>query len=413
MRIPFPRTKGAWIRLFLSLAMVLLVAYYMSLTITNRVAIESRINAEVVPQIAHIDGLLIGELPQRGQRVRKGEVLARIRSERVDDRTLTELRQSLHDLSARIRSRTAEHAELAAERDALAAQRSRHTELMRERLAAIGSELQASLKIAQEDKFLAAQALQRGQTLQKTGTISVAQHENLLHTHEKALANTARIEALIAQNKTDQAAIVHGVTLSGNYADIPYTSQRMDEIRMKLIAIDSELRDFSERTVHLRERLDAETRRVAKLTEQAFVSPVDGVIWRRRDPAGQEILRGTSVLDIIDCNRIFVEATVYERFLSRIEVGKTAQIKMLGDNRKLNAQVASTMGSAINIHTSGNVAVPLRKNPGEATVILNIEHDEQRFNVSMCGVGRTAEVAFSGIGLVATARAAVRERIEE
>lgn len=410
MRIPTPHTKGAWIRLILAAAMVLLVVYYMTLTITNRVAIEGRINAEIIPQIAQIDGSLVGDLPKRGQFVRKGEVLAHIRAERVDDRTLIELRQTLNVLSTRMKAQEKVRADLTTESETLAGRRFLHAELMRQRLIATGDELRASLKIAQEDLALAAEALERGQKLRKTETISISQYENLMHAQEKALANTARIEALIAQNKTDQAAISHGVTLSGNYADIPYTTQRMDEIRMKLIFLDGEIRDLSEQIVQGEQRLAAEDRRVSKIAEQVIASPVDGVVWRSRDASGQGILRGDSILDVIDCRKIFVEATVYERFLSRIEVGEPASIKLLGDHRKFEATIKSMMGSAINAHISGNVAVPMRKNPGEATVLLDIDWGEERFHNSMCGVGRTTDVTFSDNGLIGSAYATVRER---
>ncbi len=413
MKIPTPHTKGAWIRLFLAAAMVLLVVYYMSLTLTNRVAIESRVNAEFIPQVAQIDGSLVGDLPKRGQIVRKGEVLAHIRADRVDDRTLIELRQSLSVISTRIQAQERVRADLTTEYDALAGRRAHHADLMRERLVAIGNELAASLRIAREDQALAAEALQRGNKLRTSETISASQHETLTHTHEKAIANSARIEALIAQNKTDQTAIAYGVTLSGNYADIPYTTQRMDEVRIKLIAIDGELRDLSEQVGHMKKRLAAEERRIAKMSEQIVVSPVNGVVWHSRDTAGQEILRGTSVVDVIDCDRIFVEATVYERFLSRIKVGEQARVKLMGDDRKFTATVFSVLGSAINIHVGDNVAVPMRKNPGEATILLSLDGNDERFRSSMCGVGRIAEVVFSSDRLIDSAYADTPERNEK
>ncbi len=395
MKLPIPRTSGAWIRFTLAFGMLVLILYYLSLTITNRVAIESRVNAEVLPEVAQIDGVIHGKVPPRGSVVHKGDLLASIRSNRVDDRTLSEVSSALDAAQLRTANLQSVITRLTQEHDELSKRHEQQNQLMAQRVSAVGNELAASFRSAKEDYYQALHAMRRGKKLSQSNNISDSQYENLAHDYERAQASLSRLQALIDQNEADKAAVSHGVTLTGNYADTPYLIQRMDEIQLKLIDYTGQLRDLQASIAELTQRKQAEADRIAKLSLQDIHAHVDGVVWRAHQKAGIETLRGSTILSLIDCETVFVEATVYERFLDQIAIGQTAKVQLLGYSEVMDVEVVTILGSSINLHANENVAVPMRKNPGEATVVLKFNSVDQVKNYPMCGVGRTAEVFFT------------------
>ena len=396
MRAFMPRTAGGLVRAGLAFGAALLCGWYGYLYLSNHKAIESRVNAERLGVPAQIDGVLAGGLPPRGTEVHRGDVLGIIENPRVDDRSLGELDQLLRVAQDRLVASDALRATLLAEKSELASRDVRHQHLESSRLTAAQAEQTAALDAAIAALDEADSLVRRGRQLRESGDIAQAKLDTLEHARQQAEAETRRLTAAVERAGAELAGAKGGFALTESYSDVPYTRQRLDEINLRLASLQSERAQQAADAESLKIRRGTEAQRISEMRRQVLTSPVDGVVWDVHAPTGGEVLRGATLIDLVDCERVFVEATVHERFLDRIGLDEGATVHLLGAEGSFRGRVRTVLGSAASWDDASKAVVSLRKNPGEARVILDIAGARVANRGRMCDVGRLAEVTFGG-----------------
>lgn len=382
-------------RLIIGLVLVAVAGWYIYLYLFNKVSLAGVVNAPVVTIVSQIDGRIAALPPAQGAPAALGESLTAVVNERVDTRTASELARALDSARTRVIALRASIDELTALRTDLQTRAANFREASVDRLEHMVRETRASLNGAQAARHQAEDERQRGQTLVQRGFLPTARFDDLTYAAERARAEVARLEAALARSLRELAAAKAGIFLGDNFADVPYSRQRGDEIDMRLSTLRSEEQAQIATVMELEGKLSAETERLAKLARQDLTSPVDGVIWRTMVAAGAEVMRGSPLFEVIDCNAIYVEATTRERFFEGLVPGQDVRVRLEGSERDVKGRIRSLIGPGASLDAGPKLALIHRRNGTEAQVVIDVQPGAlPAARGTTCHVGRSATVYF-------------------
>lgn len=383
------------LRLIIGVVMVAVAGWYIYLYLFNKVSLAGVVNAPVITIVSQIDGRIAALPPAQGAQAGAGETLTSVVNERIDTRTASELARALETARTRVIALRAGIDELSALRADLATRASNFRDASVERLEHMVRETRASLKGAQAARHQAEDERQRGETLVQRGFFPTARFDDLTYAAERARAEVARLEAALARSLRELAAAKAGIFLGDNFADVPYSRQRGDEIDMRLSALRSEEQAQIANVMELEGKLSAETERLAKLARQDLLSPVDGVIWRTMVASGTEVLRGSPLFEVIDCSAIYVEATTRERFFEGLAPGQAVRIRLEGSERDVKGRIRSLIGPGASLDAGPKLALLHRRNGTEAQALIDFEPGAlPPARGATCHIGRSATVYF-------------------
>ncbi|MGQ9369994.1 HlyD family secretion protein [Azospirillum sp. ST 5-10] len=359
------------------------------------VSSDAVVNARVAVVRAPIDGLLTLQPRSIGERVQGGQPLGVLNDVRADEARLLELERAAGALEADIARLQAQVASNTASRDLLRERTEAYRDGRIRQLKSRIDEQQALLSSAKAQSIESGAALQRAEELRDRGVQSAAVLDKAQAANEvNALtmrAATARLESL----RTELEAANKGMFLGDSYNDTPYSSQRAQELDLRLAELDADLEERTRRLATTREQIALERQRVARLRDAFLASPVDGLVWETLLGNGEHARKGQDLLRLLDCSTVMVTASVSESDYNRLKVGDPARFRLSGTDRTFDGQVLRLAGSgAATIYNSLAIA------PGP-------EH-LKRFDVALavpgllddpeagCAVGRTGKVVFSG-----------------
>lgn len=359
------------------------------------VSSDAVVNARVAVVRAPIDGQLALQPRAIGERVRRGETLGALTDSRADEARLLDLERVASALDTDIGRIQAQIASTSATKSVLRDRTEAYRDGRLRQLKARIDEQQALLASAKAQSVESTAALKRAEELRVNGVQSVAMLDKAQAAHEVNSLNiraaTARLDVL----RTELEAASNGTFLGDSYNDTPYSSQRAQELDLRLTELSADLQERTLRLAKTREQIATERQRVAKLRDAFLASPVDGLVWEAPLGNDEYARKGQDLLRLLDCSTVIVTASVSEGDYNRLKVGDPAQFRLSGTNRVFVGQVLRLAGS------------------GAATVYNNLaiapgpDH-LKRFDVALavpdllkdpeagCSVGRTGKVVFSG-----------------
>ena len=129
--------------------------------------------------------------------------------------------------------------------------------------------------------------------------------------------------------------------------DAPSFEQRASELDSKIPQLQGEIKETDAKLAAADTELEAEHRRIDRLSEEAVTAPVAGTVWKRNGEPGQVVKRDENLLEIADRGTIFVEALLPQTQLGAIAPGCRAVVR-LSDGRVLDGHVRAvrTLGGA-------------------------------------------------------------------
>lgn len=383
------------LRLLIGLGFVIAAAWYIYLYAFNKVSIAGVVNAPLVTVVSQIDGRIGAVALAQGASVGAGSALATVTNERVDNRTAVDLARSLEADRERLAALRRDAEELTALRADLD-RRARDFQIATvDRLEHSLKETEASLASARVVERQTSDQMKRGAFLVERGAIAVAHFDDLTYAHRRAEVEVSRLEAALAGARRQLSAAKAGVFLGDNFADVPYSRQRLDEVDMRLAGLRNDERALLAAIAEREGELAAETERVAKLARQVLAAPVDGVVWRSNVTAGAEVVRGAPLFEVIDCNHVHVEATTRERFFETLAPGRRVRVRLEGSDADFPGTIRSVVGPGASLDRGPQLSVIGRRNGTEAQVIVDIDAGALPAAAgSMCNVGRSAKVYF-------------------
>lgn len=264
-------------------------------------------------------------------------------------------------------------------------------------IAAKGEVLSADTEKAQAEHDLAIREFDRISRLAASGTIPGTQLDEARTQVSLARAALDRLRGETAKLKVEAAALDKGIMLDASAEGAGYARQRLDEVTLSLADLQSRLAVLKARALALATTRDETRTHLAAQHSFAPASAVEGVVWRAAPETGTEVAVGDTLVEIVDCERRFLEVSLPERYFERISPGDVATVQLKGSASVLTATVSAIGGSSVRLSDTSFAANRPEESGNAAQILLDLPpaaSGEDRVTSGFCDVGRTAEVRF-------------------
>jgi multidrug resistance efflux pump len=368
--------------------------------IIHPISTDAVLNAEVVTVRSPVDGVLDGAGLAVGDRVRSGQQVGWVKPFRTD----TSRRDQLTlDLAAQ--SRLAEA--LATEVAALEAfDRSLSAETGDFRKAALAglehslAEARAQLEGASAEAARAAAELERKRVLMAKDLVAPAALQTAEAESRGARAEAEAARANLARLTAEHAAARRGTYVAGGVNNVPYSRQRLDEVRLKLLERRSQLAAARVRVTELDGQLATAEKDLIRLSDAPVTTPAAGVVWQRFAGEGDGLRSGDAVLGLVDCRTLYLTAVLPRRYFAELKAGDRAGARLAGGPGEVEAVVQSVRAAGGGQASTAWAVTPDARDKQDVVVTLVVEGS--RFGSrsdNLCQVGQRATVTFRMPGL--------------
>jgi multidrug resistance efflux pump len=383
-------------RLLVGVGLLATAAWYIYLYAFNKVSIAGVVNAPLVTIVSQIDGYVAQDRVGQKSLLDAGQAVVTVVNHRVDNRTVTDLAGSRDAARERLVALRATIAEVTAIKADLERRSRAHMAAWSEHLEQGVTEGAAALASARIVERQTRDALSRGTSLVANGAVSRVNFDDLSYAHQRAGSEVTRTAAALDRMKGDLAAAGSGILLAdSNWSDVPYSRQRLDEIDIRLAGLHNDEGALLAAIGEIETKYGAEKARVALLSREELTAPVEGVVWRSWVTPGAAVIRGTPLMEVIDCSRVYVEATTRERFFESLAPGQSVRVRLEGSSQDLPGTIRSIVGPGASLATTANVSAINHPNRTEAQLIVDIDRAALPATPgSTCNVGRSAKVYF-------------------
>lgn len=354
------------------------------------------INAPVLTVRAPIDGTIVVATPGVASPLRRDDVLLDVRATRASRAELARLQA---DVSAKTRQAGAlldEEASAQAIRDMLEKRVSREVESEVTYLVHKISEEQAIRDMHAAQLGRATRFFQRARELSERGMRPEYEVEDARTAVLELEALIAASEARTYAMETELAAIRDGLPSPAGTGRRDFAHDRLDDIAMALA-------DIKSRRMAAEGQRDAALAQLAELRDELDglarfrpVASTDGVVWTASRQSGASVTNGSDLLQMLDCERRFIEVVFEERAFENLSAGTEATVRLRGSDTPFKARVVSRHAAGGGAAVSAVDAAVLTQDDSDGVkVFLAMEPadvSDPAVAEAFCDVGRTAEV---------------------
>jgi multidrug resistance efflux pump len=332
--------RGRVIRWIIGTAMLAEAGWLVVPVLLFRASVRATITAPVRAIRVHHEGVVKGTPPFVGAAVTAGQELFEVQTATLDPRPLDRIRgeiESTRRTANALRAQIAALDELKATlnkhfsdyRDARIAQAEKQAAEQAARVSAAA----ARLKTAEFDDRLQRRLSIRG----------VSCNADRAHA-ENALAE-ARNELEVAKHASDRLQLHLEAARKGIFVgeadggqDRVASRQRCDEIEIQQLGLRARLAELDGQLCELDARLVSEERYLAG-NRLSIVAPISGIVWTSTLTAGSNVSPGATVLEIVDTERLGIEAQFKDADAARVRAGCPVKVRLLGSSRILSGRV--------------------------------------------------------------------------
>jgi multidrug resistance efflux pump len=384
-----------WIRILAGIALLAIAFCSLGPQFLFRVTREARINARVIPVYAPIEGQVVVAPPAPGTPLTHGDIATIISNPALDRGRYEQMATERAMLTARINAADRQLTELAV------LQREFGERLERFRVANLRRaelrvrEAQAALEVATSVATERSDEADRKKNLGSDGVASPAAVVSARRAAEQAAVEATRLRVTAERLAHEHAALGEGVLVGEERDDVPYTQQRVDELRLRAVEIVARRREDAARLAALSRAIAAERRRLDRLAGAAVRAPSTGILWQALVVEGTSVGPTTELFTLIDCTELVVTAKFPERYFDSILPGQRARVQLLGGGN-LEAVVESVRGLDVSSAEDRFAARMMDLAEGEFLVTLRLDAGELRGRkAAFCQVGRSVEVVLA------------------
>ncbi|MFO1153315.1 MAG: HlyD family efflux transporter periplasmic adaptor subunit [Rhodospirillales bacterium] len=386
---------GHALRIVAGLSLLGLAIYVSLPNIVGLVGSEAVVNGRLITVYSPIEGTVTMEPPPVGRELAAGEVVAIIENGRQDRSFLNELRTERATLAERIEALDRQDRDLLATRQDLL-DRSANFRTVREQLLDRQiEEAQAGARAAVALADERSGNLSRRNELFGQGHLSQAALDEAAAQSRTATERLSEARAAVKRLQTERQAAKAGVFVDSSQNDVPYSSQRIDEIALRRQDLQARRREYEMRVGEIENQMQVEEQRLDRQSRSAQVSPSDAVVWQRSVVRGNDVVIGAELLQLLDCHDVFLEVMLDQAHFDAVRPGNPATVRLIGSSGKIEGVVRTMRGNAVSARDTHAVAHPGDKRDGQFSVTLMVDRDALRAEAgTFCGVGRSARVWF-------------------
>jgi multidrug resistance efflux pump len=370
-------------------AFLVMVFLALGFRILTTASIKGVVNAPILLIQSPIDGTVM-VAPKAGNTIGQGEILFRIENQRLDTGALDRVRSEEEQSQAAASGLKILIQEYTLKRSALDSR-------LRDHLEATKNQITQKLKEATEEQAKAAQAeaqasrdLPRQKDLAEKGADA-----RMRWTQARNEKNTW--QAIAERNVAELDANGQDILLAG-YSETPYAQQRMDELDIRLSEAKSKLDQEQKRQGALEKQRQREESVARSLSIATIISPSLSLIQSVHVSKGSDVVKGTVLCELVDCDNSYVEASIPEKGFDNVRLGQKATVYLYGNQKSIPGVVISVRGAGAS-DASGSeksAAMLLRTTPDSMIVNVGISAKDliQTFG-SANQVGRTARIVLA------------------
>lgn len=356
---------------------------------------DATVNARINVVRAPIDGTVNLAMRNIGARVNSGETIADIIDDRFDTTRLIDLERAREGQQIDLRRLREQQAILTKAWKGFEAQVASYQRGRINQIEARIAESRSAESAADARRQEAQAALKRTNELSERGVQTAANLDRAKAASDVATQDLESVKQRTNYLQTELSAAQDGVFLGDSYNDVPFSSQRMRELELRLGELKSEIEQADARSAQLERQINLERIRVNKLTSATLSARVDGVLWDLLIDDGEFSRRGQDLVRLVDCQSLMVTASVAESLYDSLTVGAPVQFRLFGDSRVFDGTVLRLGGSgASNLYV--NLAVgPSAEHLKRFDVTVSVPALTGQSDLT-CAVGRTGRVIFTG-----------------
>ncbi len=376
-------------------------------TVTSRDAV---INGVIVNVRAPEEGTLVDLRAQVGEMINPSEgAVAILKNDRTTAMTPKDVKTWLQRRRGELGAAKAKLAELqgllaSAQADNTHQHRLEVTESDR-RLAAAQAELSAAraqLADAKARQELAQINYERFVSLAQQGAVpqsqadaartELKQSQAQVVNHQRTVDAVARtVEALAAEAQAAQL----GLTLRNTRSNYD-PRLRLQELKLQIAEQKAAIRGIEAEIAAQQEQLAQAEREVAQRQVVPINTPVAGYVWRVEARQGAFLGKGDLILQVLDCQRRWVDVFLDEKMLRLVHPGTRARIELYGDKWvTLRGRVSSIRSGLGRLNPGDDMVIPIPENyPRQSQVRVELEPSDAQEEGNFCYVGYTGKVTF-------------------
>ena len=376
----------------LGIGIVLIAAVVMVPALASFQSINAIVNTHYVTIKSPIEGALDGFAKMPGEPIAQGEELVRISNTRFKESAVNEMeveQKTLAERSLGLQQHLKNLQQLQKELQKRVLVHRTHEFLrLEEQLAQAQSEKKAQESLIREQQLLA----QRQALLVKENFISPAQNEAAQYALEVTQSRLDIFKARIRLLETEKQAVQSFVYLGEGRNDVPYTQQRLDDVRLQITEVSARLRENERRSADVQMQISQERESMAVSREVRMQSPSTGVLWRKFGNNGTEVVIGTDLAHVITCDNLFLDVAVPESSLESFQIGKPVQYRLIGSTPWRTGHIHAVTGSGNNLQDTTLVA-QLQREKKDARIFVKINAaDLDKPQENLCFAGRKVDV---------------------
>jgi multidrug resistance efflux pump len=376
----------------IGLGIALIAAVVLLPAMASFQSINAIVNTHYVVVKSPIEGALNGFSKMPGQPVEQGEELVRISNTRFKESAVNEMaveQKTLAERSLGLQRHLKNLQQLQKDlQNRVSVHRTHEFLRLEEQLAQAKSEKKAQESLIREQQLIA----QRNALLLKENFISSAQSEAAQYALEVTQSRLDIFQARIRLLETEKQAVQRFVYLGEGRNDVPYTQQRLDDVRLQITEVAARLRENEQRSADIQWQISQERDNMAVSREVLLQSPSKGVLWRKFGSNGTEVVIGTDLAHVITCDHLFLDVAVPESSLESFQIGKPVQYRLIGSTQWLTGHIQAVTGSGNNLQDVTLVA-QLQREKKDARIFVKIDSsDLNKPQENLCYAGRKVDV---------------------
>lgn len=294
-----------------------------------RTSVQAVVNAPRIQLVAPVEGTIDSVLVTMGAAVRDKQPIVAVRPDRwtndgsgslgvrvmlLGDRAaiIAHQLESLVELEESLRQRAAAY---------------RRTQIVR---------LEADVAAADARHRERMLALKQAESLRAVDGATVAEVEGVRADAVAAESALRRLSAALASARS-------GVVVDESGQDAPYSQQRLDQLVIDIARLRAERDALRAESKALSDGMaPADTTRSGALV----TSPAAGVLWGALPTRGQRVTRGEPIATLVDCSKVYLEATVRPRDGDALQTGDPVLIKFAGQSREYRGRCGRCVAPA-------------------------------------------------------------------
>lgn len=378
-------------RLALATGMAALGLWAFAPYVTSEMGGEAHVNAPIIRMASPIAGIVASDLPPPGTAIARARTARLVTARVLDTGPLAGLKgQQAALIAARDLARR-QIAEIDSADRRLATRSARFGLAASARLAATTHAAEEALGACEAEAAEAVLQRDRIETLAAQRFATFTQRDRLRAQAAASARRCAMLKDQASALAIETRAAHNGLYLAGAAMDAPYGDQQRDRLLLRRQELESVAADAEARLAELTAQIRAEQERIARMSAFDAVLPAGTVVWSQPAPKGTTVAPGSSLIELADCRRRYVEVTLPERRIEAVLPGEQVQVRLIGSDAWVEGKVASAVGAAARRDGAMLAANP-DKDARALSVLVALPPPASL--ARRCDVGRLAEVRF-------------------